>query len=148
MVLQWPQVRAVSVDRVIAYCDFVKSTFVKWGTGCQMVSPVQQKTRRETEIDKFITHRSWRKYTAGLEGPLGEVKGRCRQREGERERGGGGGQVLRHMPLFGSVERVLLGSQAKASLSNSNQKEWGFGKPMKVLPKAHPRRRPWEAGKT
>lgn len=141
MVLQWPQVRAVSVDRVIAcLCDFVKSTFVKWGSGCQMVSSIQQKTRRETEIDKFITHRSWRKYTAGLEGPLGEVKGGYREREG--------GQVLGHMPLFGSVERVLLGSQAKASLSNSNQKEWGFGKPMKVLPKAHPRRRPWEAGKT
>ena len=33
------------------------------------------------EIEKFIAHRSWRKYTAYVEGPHGEVKAGCRQRE-------------------------------------------------------------------
>ena len=42
---------------------------------------VQQKTTRETETEKFITHRSWRKYTAYL-----DLHGRSRQGAG-RERG-------------------------------------------------------------
>lgn len=29
---------------------------------------VPQKTKRESEIEKFITHRSWRRYTECLEG--------------------------------------------------------------------------------
>lgn len=29
---------------------------------------VQQQTTRETEMEQFITHRSWRKYTACLQG--------------------------------------------------------------------------------
>ena len=36
---------------------------------------------REIEIEKFITHRSWREYTALLEGLHGEVKTGCRERE-------------------------------------------------------------------
>lgn len=32
------------------------------------MSQVQQKTTREIEIEKFITCRSWRKYTAQLKG--------------------------------------------------------------------------------
>lgn len=39
----------------------------------------QQETRRETEIEKLIVHRSWRKYTAHTEGPHGEVKTEDRQ---------------------------------------------------------------------
>lgn len=79
--------------------------------------PHSTKDQREIEIDKFITHRSWRKYTAGLKRPLEEVKGRYRQR---------GRQDLGHMPSSESVERVLWASQAKARLVNPNLKEWGF----------------------
>lgn len=32
---------------------------------------VQQKTKREREIEKFITHRSWRRYTECFERPQG-----------------------------------------------------------------------------
>ena len=34
---------------------------------------VQQKTVRESEMEKFITHRSWRRFIACLEGTHGEV---------------------------------------------------------------------------
>ena len=96
-----------------------------------MVSPIQQKTTREIEIDKFITHRSWRKYTAGLEKSLEEVKGRCRQR---------GRQDLGHMPSSESVERVLWGSQAKVRLVNSNLKEKKRKpKPTKIVLNGYPR---------
>lgn len=52
---------------------------------------------REIEIEKFITHRSWRKYTASLKGPPREVKAGYRQKQRKH---------LRHMSLLGSVGRV------------------------------------------
>ena len=48
-----------------------------------MVSPIQQKTTREIEIDKFITHRSWRKYMASPVGATEEV--RAGHAEGQAE---------------------------------------------------------------
>lgn len=44
-----------------------------------MVIVVHEKIKRETEIE-FITHMSWKKYTACLKGPHGEVTAGCRQR--------------------------------------------------------------------
>jgi len=41
---------------------------------------VQQQNTRETEIEKLITFRSWKKYTAHLREPQGEVKAVCRGR--------------------------------------------------------------------
>lgn len=57
--------------------------------------------------------------TAHLEGPHREVEVGYRQRE--RQDPG-------HMPLFGSMNGMVWGSQAKVRLVNSNQKEPGFGK--------------------
>lgn len=49
-----------------------------------MVSQVvQQKTAGETEVEKFITEKSWTKYVAYLVGPHGEVKAGYRQRVGQ-----------------------------------------------------------------
>lgn len=75
---------------------------------------VQQKTAGKIEIEKFISHRAWRKYTAYLQGLHGEVKAGCLQREW---------QDLGHMTLLGFLDGVLLGSLAKARLVHSNQKE-------------------------
>lgn len=100
--------------------DFIKLAFVKQSPGCQMVSCVQTQTTREIEIEKFITHRSWRKYTACLEGPPREVKTGYRQGEG---------QDAGHMTLLGSMGRVFGGFQAKTRLVNSNTKKQSFGKP-------------------
>lgn len=36
---------------------------------------------RRTKIEKFITYKSWRKCLAHLEGPRGEVKAECRERQ-------------------------------------------------------------------
>ena len=41
-----------------------------------MVSHGSTKDHKGIEIDKLITHRSWRRYIAHLEGPCGEVKER------------------------------------------------------------------------
>lgn len=42
---------------------------------------------RDTEIEMLITHRSWRKYLACLQGPHGEIRAGCRQGEaGSRAR--------------------------------------------------------------
>ena len=42
---------------------------------------VQQQNTREIEIEKYITYKSWRKYTAYPERPDGKVKAECRHRE-------------------------------------------------------------------
>ena len=68
-----------------------------------------------------------------LQGPHGEIKAECRQR-----------QNLGHMPLLGSVGGVLWDSQAKAGLVNSKQKS-------RVLVSymgSHLRGWPWEAEET
>lgn len=43
----------------------VKLLFVTYSTGFWMMSHGAKKTARETEIDIFTTHRSWRKYPRG-----------------------------------------------------------------------------------
>ena len=68
---------------------------------------VQQKIKRECEIEKFSTFRTGRKYMICLEGPHGEVKAEYRQKE-ERWEG------LEHMPLVKSMGGVLWGFWAKA----------------------------------
>lgn len=51
------------------------------------------------------------------EGTCAGVQARCRWRER---------QDLGHTPVFGSVDKVLCGSQAKARLVNLNQKRTGL----------------------
>lgn len=60
-----------------------------------MVSPWSIKDPRENTIEKFITHRSWKKYVAYLEVPLREVKTGCRQEREQQDQG--------HMPSLGNV---------------------------------------------
>ena len=50
-----------------------------WGVG--WIAAVQPKTTKEMEIEKFITHKSWRKYATCLEGPHRKGEAGCRQRE-------------------------------------------------------------------
>lgn len=50
--------------------------------------PCFNKTEKESKIEKFITHGSWCRYTACLEGPRGEVKTGCKQRERGVRQGG------------------------------------------------------------
>ena len=80
---------------------------------------VQQQNTRETEIEKFITLRSWRKYATHLEGPHGMMKAGCRQREK---------QDLGHTSLLESMGGVLWISWAKTGLVNSDQKEQSYDK--------------------
>ena len=68
---------------------------------------------------KLITHGSWRKYTAYLEGSHREVKAGCRQRER---------QDLVQVPLLECVGGVLWGFWVKPILIISDQKEQDFGK--------------------
>lgn len=50
-----------------------------WGVG--WIAAVQPKTTREMDIEKFITHKSWRKHATRLEGPHRKGEAGCRQRE-------------------------------------------------------------------
>lgn len=80
---------------------------------------LQQQNTRETEIEKFTTLRSWRKYATHLEGPHEMMKAECRQREK---------QDLGHKSLIESMGGVVWISWAKTVLVNSDQKEQGFDK--------------------
>lgn len=76
---------------------------------------------------------------------MGHLKGHpgeSRKGAAERER-----QDLGHVPLLGFASGVLWGSQAKAGLVISNQKE-GFGKPHRNLTKGCTRGMPWMVGKS
>ena len=74
---------------------------------------IQQQITRETEGEKFITHRSRRKYTACY---------KCPQGTWPKQGAGREGQDLGHIPLLGSMGKVHWGSRAKARLVDSNQK--------------------------
>ena len=76
-------------------------------------------------MEMFITHKSWRKYMACLEGPHKEVKA---DREIERERSWGMYLYLK------SIGGVLWGSQAGIGF-NSNQERRVFISPPGVLSK-------------
>ena len=52
----------------------LKFTFVKWSTGCWIVSYVSVTEQRKIEIVQFITHRSYRKYMAPPRGHIGRTK--------------------------------------------------------------------------
>lgn len=56
------------------------------------------KDRKGIEIEKFMTHKSWRRYVVHLEGPHWEVKAGYRQREW---------QDLGHVPQLGFVGGML-----------------------------------------
>lgn len=71
-----------------------------WGVG--WIAAVQPKTTKEMEIEKFITHKSWRKYATCLRARTGRV----RQGVGREK------QDLGHMLLVGSAGRVLWNSWA------------------------------------
>lgn len=43
--------------------DFVKLMFIKWSAGCFPVGHSSVQTTGEAAVEKFITHRSWRKDT-------------------------------------------------------------------------------------
>lgn len=83
------------------------------GQGVSLWVLVQKQTPGENDIQRFMTHRTERRYFAPLQGPHGEVKAECREREG---------QDLWLMCLWGSVGRVLWAFQAKAKSVNSNPK--------------------------
>jgi len=102
-----------------------------------MVSQVQQKTTKETEIENFISHKSWRKYRAmACLMPAGHTGG-SKQSADRRE-----WQDLGHMPLLGFVGRVLRVSQAKARLVTSNQKSRVLVNSTGVFSKGYIRGRP------
>lgn len=61
-------------------CGFARQTFATYSPGVSDGEPGLRKDHREIEIEKFITHRSWRRYMAQLKGPLREIKARSRQR--------------------------------------------------------------------
>lgn len=77
------------------------------------------KDHEKIEIEKFVTHRSWRRYVVHLEGPRWEVKAGCSQGEWPD---------LGHVPLLEFVGRMLQGFWAKPGLVNSKEKEQGFGR--------------------
>lgn len=60
---------------------------------------VQENIKREAEIEKFITYRTWKKYMVFLEGPHGKV----RQSTGRQ----------RDMPLLKSMGGMLWSFWAK-----------------------------------
>ena len=94
-----------------------------------MVSPGSTKTTMENELEKFITHKSWRKLHSLLEGPLGEIKALYRQKASSR---------TWDLSLL-RVECFWL-SWAKGRLVNSNQKEWVWVSSEGVLSKERKRR--------
>ena len=69
--------------------------------GCWKLSLSLTKDHKRAEIEKFVTHRSWRRCTAHLDGPHWEVKAEGRQRAG---------QDLGRMPLLGFRGGVFWGS--------------------------------------
>ena len=77
------------------------------------------KDHEGSEIEKCITHKFWRRYTAHLQGLRGEINAGCRQRVH---------QDLGHMPLLGSLGGVLRGSWAKTRFVNSHKKRVGICK--------------------
>lgn len=113
---------------------------------CQVNTQVEQrvldgklrfnKTTWGTEIEQFITHRSWRKYPAHREGPHGEI-----MTESDKER-----QDLGYIPLWGSIDSVLC--WAKAGLVSSIQKSRVSVCYLGILSKGCIWRRQWEAGET
>ena len=80
-----------------------------------MLSHSSIKDRKGIVIEKFITHRSWRRYTTYLKGGQSRML---------TERWG---QDPGHMTLWGpQVECFCV--QGKARLITSNQKDQGFGR--------------------
>lgn len=75
--------------------------------GTEWWALAQQNTMREIEIEKFITHKSWRKYLAYIKVLHREVQAGCRQRQK---------QDLGHMLLLESRWGVLC-SQTKTDWS-------------------------------
>lgn len=87
-----------------------------------MVCCGSTKDHNGVEIEKFIIHRSWKKYAACFEEPHRRSKqGLGKERARERE-------DLEQMPLLGSVRGVLWGSWAKTEFVSSNQKQQAVGK--------------------
>ena len=80
---------------------------------------VEKQTTRGIETKMFITHRSWKKHTAGLQRPHGEGKAGSQQRER---------QDIKHTSLLGSRGKEFCCALSKAGLVNLNQKKQGFGK--------------------
>lgn len=74
---------------------------------------VQQKTKREREIEKFITHRSWRRYTECFEGPQGWGWGWGRGWGWGKQGTGRASSRTWSSSLLGSTGGALWGSQAK-----------------------------------
>lgn len=101
---------------------------------------VQLKTIRESEVEKFITHRSG---GAILHTSRGHVR-RLRQDAGRDLRAGPGVHAFISVPQWNA-----LGFWAKAISVNSNQTQQGFGKLLGVCGGSYlkgPKGRPWEVG--
>ena len=78
-----------------------------------MMSHSSTKDHKETRIEKFITQRFWRRYTAHTwRCPWGSQDGAGRE----------------HMAFLGTVDGLLWDSQTKVRWLNSKQKQQGFSK--------------------
>lgn len=80
----------------------------------------QQKTTRESEIEKFYYLQVLEKVHST---PPGAIKGGQGMVQAE-----GAPQDMGHTLCQGPWGGVFWGSPAKAGIVTSNQKEWGFGK--------------------
>ena len=89
---------------------------------------VQQQVTRESEIEKFITHRSWRKYTACLQGLYREIKAECRE---SQRTGRTCGTFPYQDPWVECVGVPRLGPD----LSTQTKRTENLGEPPGVLPK-------------
>ena len=81
-----------------------------------MVTVYSTKDHKGIEIEKFVTHGSWRKCTAQPEWPHQEVKAECRLRAG---------QDLGHRPFLESTGRVLGVPRLRLDLSIQTKKRFG-----------------------
>lgn len=61
--------------------DFVKLTFIKWSTGCRRASHGLTEVPKGNRNRKVCYTQVWRKHTACLKGPQGEVKAEFGERE-------------------------------------------------------------------
>ena len=78
------------------------------------------KTERESEPEKVMTHRSWRRSTAASGGHAKRLRLGAGRPPAAEDRG--------HVQLLGSTSAVLCKPWAKAGSFHSNHKQQGLGK--------------------
>lgn len=86
-----------------------------------------KRSKRQIEIEKFNTHRSWRKYGTCLEGPHEEVKAGYRQKKSGR-----GAHAFMRACEWSALE--FLGY---SWIGEFKLKKWNLVGPMGILSKGH-----------